>query len=65
MKERRQPEARAPRAGLQLMGVILIVMALLAIYSNVQHARRDQIETVTITPLSATPSPSPSPSPLP
>ena len=25
-------------------------MALLAIYSNVQKARRDQIETVTITP---------------
>ena len=45
-----KPTSPAPRAGLLLMGLILVVMALLAIYSNVQKARRDQIETVTIIP---------------
>ncbi len=43
-----------------VMAVILIAMALLAIYSNVQNARRDQIETVTIAP-AAPPNASPSP----
>ena len=39
------------------MAVILILMALLAIYSNVQKAHRDTIETVTIVPApSASPS---------
>jgi len=41
-----------------MMGVILLAMALLAIYSNVQKARRDQLETVTIT-RAASPSPTP------
>ena len=46
------------------MALILVVMTLLAIYSNYQKARRDQIETVTIvpaTPTAATPSATPSP----
>jgi hypothetical protein len=49
--------SRAPRTGVRLMIVILIGLALVAIYANVQKVRRDKIERVTITPLStATPS---------
>ncbi len=54
----------APRSGLRLMALILVVMALLAIYSNVQKAHLKQIETVTIKPapaLESTPAISPRP----
>jgi hypothetical protein len=52
--------SRAPRTGVRLMIVILIGLALLAIYANVQKLRRDKIERVTITPVStATPAASP------
>ena len=44
------PKSHAPRHGLLVIAVILIVMALLALYANVQNARRGQIETVTIAP---------------
>lgn len=47
----------APRRGLQLMALIIVVMALLSLYSNVQHARREQIETVTILPAPPRPTP--------
>ena len=48
--------SRAPRMGVRLMIVILIGLALVAIYANVQKVRRDKIERVTITPvLAATP----------
>ena len=47
-------ESRAPRLGVKLMVVILIGLALVAIYANVQKARRDKIERVTITPASTT-----------
>jgi hypothetical protein len=48
--------SRAPRTGVRLMIVILIGLALVAIYANVQKVRRDTIERVTITPVStATP----------
>lgn len=50
--------SRAPRTGVRVMVVILLGLALLAVYANVQKMRRDQIETVTITPVS---SPSASP----
>jgi hypothetical protein len=53
--------SRAPRAGLILMGVIVAGTALIAIYANVQKARRDKIEKVTIIPVSSTPIPSTSP----
>ncbi len=44
------------------MALILLVMALLAIFSNVQKSRRDQLETVTIVPApAATPVSAPSP----
>jgi len=44
------PSSQVPRGGLQLMALILVAMALLAVYSNVQKSRRAQIETVTIAP---------------
>jgi len=48
--------SRAPRTGLRLMVVILIGLALVAIYANLQKVRRDKIERVTITPVpTATP----------
>ena len=53
--------SRAPRAGVRLMIVIVVAMALLAIYANVQKARREKIEQVTITPVTSTPPVSPSP----
>ncbi|MEP6810919.1 MAG: hypothetical protein ABI992_11805 [Chthoniobacterales bacterium] len=43
------------------MALILVAMTLVTIYSNVEHARRGQIETVTIAPAAATPVPSPTP----
>jgi hypothetical protein len=52
--------SRAPRSGLILMLIIVIGVALVAIYANIQKARRDKIEKVTIIPLlSGTPAPSP------
>jgi hypothetical protein len=48
--------SRAPRPGLRLMIAILIGLALVAIYANVQKFRRDKIERVIITPITtATP----------
>ena len=52
---------RAPRSGLRLMIIIVVTMALLAVYANVQKGRRDKIEKVTIIPIAISPSPSPSP----
>jgi hypothetical protein len=43
------------------MIAIVIAIALLAIYANVQKARREKIEQVTIIPVTSTPSSSPSP----
>lgn len=52
--------SRAPRIGVGLMIVILIGLALVAIYANVQKGRRDKIEKVTIIPVSlATPAATP------
>ena len=52
---------RAPRSGLILMLIIVVAVALVAIYANVQKARRDKIEKVTIIPVSESPTASPSP----
>lgn len=52
---------RAPRAGVRLMIIIVIAMALVAIYANVQKARRNEIEKVTIIPVATPPPASPSP----
>jgi hypothetical protein len=43
------------------MIIIVVALALVAVYANVQKARRDKIEKVTIIPVSATASASPSP----
>jgi hypothetical protein len=53
--------SRAPRSGLILMIIIVAGVALVALYANVQKARRDKIEKVTIIPISETPTASPSP----
>jgi hypothetical protein len=48
--------SEAPRIGVRLMIVIFLGVALVAVYANVQKARHDKIEKVTITPApSATP----------
>ena len=52
---------RAPRAGVRLMIIIIVAMALLAIYANVQKARRSEIEKVTIIPVATPPPASPTP----
>jgi hypothetical protein len=53
--------SRASRAGLILMVAIVAGTALIALYANVQKARRDTIEKVTIIPISSTPTASGSP----
>jgi hypothetical protein len=42
--------SRAPRGGLRLMILIFVALVLVAMYANVQKARREKIETVTIIP---------------
>jgi hypothetical protein len=39
-----------PKPALIIMIVIVVAMALVAIYANVQRWRRDKLETVIITP---------------
>lgn len=48
---------RAPRSGLILMMIIAAGLALIAIYANIQKARRHKIETVIVTPVTASPTP--------
>ncbi len=55
--------SRAPRLGVKLMIIILLGLALVAIYANVQKARRDKIERVTTTLASPAPTAAASPSP--
>jgi hypothetical protein len=43
------------------MVAIVVALALVAVYANVQKARRDKLEKVTITPVLTSPSASPSP----
>jgi len=53
----REPDSsRVPKIAVRMMIVILIAMALVSLYSNVQRWRRDKIETVIVTP-AASPSP--------
>jgi hypothetical protein len=42
--------ARVPKNALRLMLAIVIVLALLALYANMQRRRRSQLETVIFTP---------------
>jgi hypothetical protein len=43
------------------MLVIVVAVALVAVYANAQKARRDKIEKVTIIPIAESPTASPSP----
>lgn len=55
-REDEADSSRAPRVGVGLMIVILLGMALVALYANLQNGRRDKIEEVIVTPaLTATP----------
>jgi hypothetical protein len=52
------PTSRVSKDAIAAMLVIVIVMAFVAIYANVQRWRRDKLEQVIITPAaSVTPSP--------
>lgn len=50
---------KLPPGAARLMIAMLVVFALVAIYGNVQRARRHKLDVVTITFASPTPSPSP------
>ncbi len=49
--------APLPRAGVRFMIFTVVVLLAVAIYANIQRARRDKIESVTIVPAAATPVP--------
>jgi len=54
------PSKPVPPGGIIVMAIVLVAMALLALYANVQKWRRNQIEKVIVTPVAtATPSPTP------
>jgi hypothetical protein len=53
--------SRAPRSGLKLMAIIVAATASVAIYANVQKARRDKIEKVTVISISPSPAASGTP----
>jgi hypothetical protein len=55
-------EPNVLRPALRAMIAILVAMAFVAIYANVQRLRRDKLETVIVTAV-PTPAPSPSASP--
>jgi hypothetical protein len=63
-QQKRGDLSAAPRVGVRLMITIVIALALVAIYANIQKARRNKIEQVIVTPVStATPSPAATPVP--
>jgi hypothetical protein len=50
------PTPRAPKTAVLLMAVIVICLAMLAVFGNIQRSRRDAIEVVTVR-LTASPTP--------
>ncbi|PYJ73188.1 MAG: hypothetical protein DME75_02255 [Verrucomicrobia bacterium] len=44
------PSSQAPKSALVLIFIIVGSVVLLAIYANIQHFRRDQVETVIVKP---------------
>jgi hypothetical protein len=52
------PSGKVPRSALVIIIVILGGMLTVALYANVQHWKRDKIETVIVTPV-ATPTATP------
>jgi len=63
LPEEESRSSQASKAGLRLMLVIVISMALVAIYANVQKGRHGRIEKITIMPVTPSPSASPSSNP--
>jgi hypothetical protein len=59
VKANESSSARVPRNAVAAMIVILVTMALVALYAGVQRLRREKIEQVTVIPV-ASPTPSPS-----
>jgi hypothetical protein len=53
-------DQKIPPLAVRAMILIVAMMALVAIYANIQRWRRDKIETIIVTPIG---SPSPSPTP--
>ena len=53
--------SNAPRIGIKLMIAIVIGVALVALYANIQKVRRDKIEQVIVTPASSATPAAPSP----
>jgi hypothetical protein len=52
------PDSHVPRGARIAMVVIIVAMALVALYAGVQRIRRDRIEQVIVTPaVSVTPAP--------
>jgi hypothetical protein len=56
------PPSPVPRRGLRAIAIILVAFAFLAIYANIQKARKAHLETVTVE-VEATPSPTATPTP--
>jgi hypothetical protein len=48
-REKSQPP-RAPKTAVLLMAIILICLAMLAVFANIQRSRRDALESVAIKP---------------
>lgn len=50
--------SRVPGSAIALMVVVVVALMLVAIFANIQRARRSQIETIVVVPArSATPQP--------
>jgi hypothetical protein len=52
----KSPTPRVPKTAVLLMAVIVICLAMLAVFANVQRSRRDAVEVVTVR-LTASPTP--------
>jgi hypothetical protein len=52
----KSPTIRVPKTAVLLMAVIVICLAMLAVFANVQRSRRDAVEVVTVR-LTASPTP--------
>ncbi|HEY2568973.1 MAG TPA: hypothetical protein VGI25_06615 [Candidatus Udaeobacter sp.] len=46
--------AQVPRTAVVLMIIIVVSLTLVAVFANIQHLRRRQIETTVVTPASST-----------
>jgi hypothetical protein len=44
----KSPKPQAPKTAVLLMAVSVICMAMLTVFANVQHSRRDAVEVVAV-----------------